>query len=310
MNLYKKTIGIIGTGQHVNKKIFPILFNSNFFQVKGILRKKKIGFRNIRNFKEKDFFNQNFDFIYIACPNKFHEKYIIKSLMARSHVICEKPFLLRKKNINKIIKLSMDKKKLIFEAFMYVYHPVFKYVEKLIKSRKYGKIRYVIANFRYPAIEKNNNRYKKNEGDGFFYDAASYLISLENYLFKTKKIKINKSYSQKIKNTVDLRGNIYINSSEGNRFYFWGEGQKYSNNLEIFFDKASIFVDRFFSKTNVEKIKVKIYDQNVKEKTMIVSNHFEKMFSIIQKKYNKKSFQKLHVNKIKKQLDLLVKYDT
>ena len=212
----KKTIGIIGTGKHFSKRIFPILSKSKFFQIKGVLRKKNNNFKNIKNFKERDFFNQNFDFIYIACPNKFHEKYIIRSLMARSHVICEKPFVLRKKNINRILKLSKDNKKLIFEAFMYIYHPVFNYVKKLVKSKKYGKVRYVISNFRYPSLERNNNRYKKNEGNGFFYDAASYLISLENYLFKNKNSKILKTFSQKIKNNVDLRGNIYISSYEGN----------------------------------------------------------------------------------------------
>ena len=78
--------------------------------------------------------------------------------MARSHVICEKPFILRKKNINRILKLSKDNKKLIFEAFMYIYHPVFNYVKKLVKSKKYGKVRYLISNFRYPSLERNNNR--------------------------------------------------------------------------------------------------------------------------------------------------------
>ena len=305
----KKTIGIIGTGQHFGKKIFPVLFKSNFFRIKGILRRKKINFKNIKNFKEKDFFKQNFDFVYIACPNKLHEKYIIKSLIAGSHVICEKPFIVNKKNINKIVKLSENNKKLIFEAFMYVYHPAFTYVEKLIKSKKYGKIRYVIANFRYPSLEKNNNRYKKNEGEGFFYDAASYLLSLENYLFNNGNRKIFKSYSQKIKNAVDLRGNIYINSSEGNRFYFWGEGQNYSNNLEIFFDKASIYVDKFFSKSNEEDIFIKIYTTIKKQKIINKTNQFKKMIYTIQKNYYKNAFQLHYRNKIKNQIDLLTKYN-
>ena len=93
---------------------------------------------------------------------------------------------------------------------MYVYHPVFQYVKKIIKNKDFGKMRYVIGNFRYPSLKKNNNRYNKNEGDGFFYDAASYLISLESYLFENKESKISKSYVQKIKNKVDLRGNIFI----------------------------------------------------------------------------------------------------
>ena len=142
----------------------------------------------------------------------------------------------------------------------------------------------------------------------FFFDAASYLISLENFLFNNQKNKILKYHSQKIKNSVDLRGNIYINSSEGNRFYFWGEGQNYSNNLEIFFDKATVYIDKFFSKKENEVVKVKIYDKNIKEKVIKKSNHFKKMFLTIQKKYNKNIFQKASINSIKKQIDLIIKY--
>ena len=304
----KKAIGIIGTGKHFNKKIFPILYKSDFFQIKGILRKKKSNFKNIKYFNEKNFFKRKFDFIYIACPNKYHEQYIIKSLMSGSHVICEKPFVMRKKNINKINKLAKIKEKLIFESFMYVYHPAFKYIEKLIKSKKYGKLRYVISNFRFPSLDKNNNRYNKNEGGGFFYDAAVYLVSLENYLFN-KKSKLNfTSYSQKIKNTVDLRGNIYINSKEGNRFYFWGEGQNYSNNLEIFFEKSTVFVDKFFSKKNNERIYIKIFFKNKLKKISIApSNQVEKMFDEIRCNYNSKSFQNFHRKKITNQINLLLK---
>ena len=118
---------------------------------------------------------------------------------------------------------------------MYIYHPVFQYIKKVIEDKKYGKLHYVISNFRYPSLQKNNNRYKKKEGDGFFYDSASYLISLENYLFNKISVKNIKFLSQKIKKNVDLKGNIFINSVKGNRFYFWGEGQNYSNNIEIFY---------------------------------------------------------------------------
>ena len=40
--MQKKTIGIIGTGSHFSKKIYPILNKSDFFKITGILRKKKI----------------------------------------------------------------------------------------------------------------------------------------------------------------------------------------------------------------------------------------------------------------------------
>ena len=181
----KKNIGIIGTGNHFFKRICPILKSSKFFEIKSILnRKRKV--KNFINLSEKNFFKKKFDFIYILTPNKSHEKFVMKSLKNDSHVICEKPFIISNKNINKILDLSRLKKKLIFESFAYVYHPVFKFIKQQIKKRKYGELKYVISNFRYPSRDPKDNRYKTEEGDGFYYDSASYLISLENYLFDNK----------------------------------------------------------------------------------------------------------------------------
>ena len=213
-----KTIGIIGPGEHF-KKIFPILSKSNFFKISGVLRKnKRKKLEKIHNFDENEFFKKNFDFIFICCPNKLHEQFIIKSLQSGSHVICEKPFVVRNKNIDRIVKIAKKKNKLIFETFMYIYHPVFKFIENAIIKKKYGKLKYLISSFRFPSLEKKNNRYKNDEGGGFFYDAGSYMVSLENILFKNKSN--TKIIKQKISDDVDLRGNLIINSNEGRRFYF------------------------------------------------------------------------------------------
>jgi len=305
----KKTIGIIGPGRHFVQKIYPILYRSNFFKISGILRKNDINFKNIKKFSERDFFLKKFDFTYIACPNKSHEKYIIKSLNSGFNVICEKPFIIRRKNINKIINLSIKRKKMIFEAFMYLYHPVFKYVEDLINKKKYGKIIYLISNFRFPSIDKENNRYKKNEGNGFLFDAASYLASFDNYFFSKKRFKKNFVFnSQTIREKVDLRGNFFVSSSGINRYYFWGEGQNYLNNLEIFFKKASIHIDKFYSKKDKEKIIAKIITKNrISYKTFKNSNHFELMFNHIIKNYKNKVFLDKCRKQIKTQIDFLSK---
>lgn len=300
----KRRIGIIGAGKHFSEKIFPVISRSSFYKIGGILRKSNKSFKNIPNLTEDEFFKKSFDFVYISCPNVLHEKYIIKSLQSNFHVICEKPFIIRKKNLRKIINLAKSKNKLIFECFMYCYHPVFEYVKKIINNKKYGKINYVISNFRYPSLKKNNNRYKINEGKGFFNDAASYLISLETYLFKSivnnLKYKINK-----IKKRVDLRGCIILENRQQTRHYFWGEGQNYYNNLEIFFDEATIHIDKFFSKVRKEQILLKIFSRNNKLVKFKPVDHFELMFNKISKNYEKKSFKLLNYSLISKQTKLM-----
>ena len=304
----KKTIGIVGPGDHFKKKIYPILDSSHFFEIKGILRKRNKKFTNIKNFNEIQFFKNKFDFIYISSPNLTHEKYIIKSLNSGAHVICEKPFLIRKQNLKKIIELSRKKKKLIFEAFMFMYHPAYQFVESLLKDKKNNNLKYVVSNFRYPSLKKNNNRYKKKEGNGFLNDAGAYLVALETNLFEKIVQKNTLFFTQQIKKKISLRGNMYITSNKFNRFYFWGEGQNYTNNLEIFFDKKTVHIDKFYSKLNNDKIVIKIFENNkIKKKLIKNVNQFKNMFKMIEKNYNKKFFQEEQRKKIYKQVKLLTK---
>jgi predicted dehydrogenase len=306
----KKTIGVIGPGKHFENKIYPVIKKSNSYHLSGVLRKKKKDFKNIKAFNEVNFFKQNFDFIYISCPSTLHEKYILKALKSGSHVICEKPFILSKNNINKIINLSRKKNKLIFEAFMYLYHPVFKYLKTVLEKKMYGRIKYIISNFRFPSLNKRNNRYDPNLGRGFYFDSASYLISLDTHIanfLKEKKISFS---ARKIKHIVDLRGSILINYKNSQRFYFWGEGQKYSNNIEIFCEKATLYIDKFFSKNNDDKISMRIF-LNKKEKIINFkkNNQFSEMFLNVIRNYKDFKFKEYHRNLIKQQINNLEKYE-
>ncbi len=303
----KKIIGIIGPGYHFEKNIMPVLVNNSSFKIGGILRNKKKKFKIYKIFNEDKFFKENFDFVYISCPNKLHEKYIIKSLKSGFHVICEKPFLTSDNKLKEILTLSKKKKKLIFESFMYLYHPLFYKLKKLINEKKRGKLRYVVSNFRFPSLSKDNQRYKKKLGDGFFYDAAVYQLSVENYLFNNISINKKNIEQLKIREKVDLKGYFVIKNKNFNRFYFWGEGQNYTNNIEFFFNNSSIYVDRFFSKLKNQFTYIKIFE-NDKIKSIKFKNnvdHFENMFYEILRNYYKLSFQNNHRKRISNQIKLI-----
>lgn len=287
----KYKIGIIGPGRHFIRKIYPILKKNKSFKISAILRNKKEKFKKIKNFSEKEFFKKKLDFVYISTPNEIHEKYIIKSLKSDFHVICEKPFVVKKKNLLKILKLSKEKRKLIFECFMFKYHPVFKEIKKIIDNKKLGKLKYLVSNWKYSFLDKKNNRYQKKSGNGFWYDSASYLISFDNYFFKiNKKIKIIK-----IRKKVSLRGAINFKSEGINRYYFWGEGQNYKNDIELFFTEGTVYVDQFYAKKSANKIKLKIFKNfKIYKKEYKNTNHFEKMFKDIVKNFNREDYKNLH----------------
>ena len=305
--MIEKTIGIIGPGYHFEKNIISILKKNRFFKIKSILRSKSKKYKNYKTLNEVNFFKEKFDFVYISCPNKLHERYIIKSLKSGFHVICEKPFLTSDSKLKEILVLSKKKKKLIFETFMYLYHPLFYKLKKLINEKKRGKLRYVVSNFRFPSLNKDNQRYKKKLGGGFFYDAAVYQLSVENYLFNNTSINKMKIEQLKIKKKVDLKGYFAIKNKNFNRFYFWGEGQNYTNNIEFFFNNSCIYVDRFFSKLKGKPTYIKIFENN-KIKSIKFNNnedHFENMFYEIFRNSEKSAFQNYHRKKIFNQIKLI-----
>ena len=67
----------------------------------------------------------------------------------------------------------------------------------------------------------------------------------------------------------------------------FGGGTKYSNNLEIFFDDATIHIDKFFSKDKKESITVKTFAQNNKFIKFKPVDQFRLMFDKIRKNYQK-----------------------
>ena len=305
----KINIGIIGAGNHFKKNILPVLNKFNNLNLKALLvNKSKKNIKNTNNiFNKKIFLNLDLDFIYISTPNMSHEEFIIDSLKNNIHVICEKPFLVSSKNFKKIKKLSKKNNLLIFEAFMYQYHSLFNFIKDKIILNKKNKVKYVISNFRFPSIDKKNNRYNPKLGNGFFFDCACYLLSIENFFFNKTAI-YQKTNFQYIKENVLLRGNIFLKSKNISRYYFWGEGQRYSNNIEIFYDKGSIYVPYFFSKPKNKEIILEIYENfKIKKKIFKYENHFFNMFNVIFKSYKNKNFQKNQINLIEKQIKLLEK---
>ena len=116
---------------------------------------------------------------------------------------------------------------LLSEALNNVYHPMFKYLKKLI-YKNFSKILYVKSEFTIPSLEKKNNRYNFKKGGGFYNDLAIYPLSLENYLFYTKKLYNKKNLYILKKNCTTWFLNFKSNSIP--RFYFLGENQKYLNN--------------------------------------------------------------------------------
>ena len=305
----KIDLGIIGYGDHFERNIYPSLSKIKNINIKAVLNrtKKKNFLKNTKFYTNANqFYNQKIDMVYISVPNQLHEYYILQSLKKNIHVMCEKPFVTSTKKFIEIKKLAKKKNLLIFESFMYKFHKLFKFLDNILKSKKL-KVEYLIGNFRFPFLNKKNNRYFSNLGNGFFWDAACYLLSFDNYFFSDfkKSIIINKQFIEK---KIVHRGNIFIKSNKISRYYFWGDGQKYSNNIEIFFENGSMFLPFFFSKPKNKTIQIEIFNNYKKLKKKFKNeDQFKNMFTFVFQNFHKKKFRDENIKLIENQINFLKK---
>jgi D-xylose 1-dehydrogenase (NADP+, D-xylono-1,5-lactone-forming) len=93
--------------------------------------------------------DKNIDIIYNPLPNSMHGEWTIKAIEAGKHVLCEKPFVTKLEEIDKIIDLSTKNKVVVFEAFVYLHHPQTLKILEIINSGKIGEVQVINSWFSF-----------------------------------------------------------------------------------------------------------------------------------------------------------------
>ena len=169
---------------------------------------------------------------------------------------------------------------------MYVY-PIFKYLKKLL-NKNFSQILFIKSESTIPSLEKKNNRYNLKKGGGFYNDLAIYPLSLEHYLLNTKKL-YNKKKFIYFKKKIAIRGFLSFKSKSIPRFYFWGENQKYLNNLNIVCKDISIYINNFYSKNSKDISFIEINGKQDRKIYFKKCDQFYEMFLELLLNFKKKS---------------------
>lgn len=114
------------------------------------------------------------DGVYIPLPTSQHVEWAAKAIEAGKHVLVEKPLALDAKDILPLIKLRDQKKVLVCEAFMVIYHPQWIKVRDLIASGAIGRLRHVQGAFSYYNVDPSNMRNQLDLGGGALPDIGVY----------------------------------------------------------------------------------------------------------------------------------------
>ncbi|TPI46209.1 Gfo/Idh/MocA family oxidoreductase [Mesorhizobium sp. B2-9-1] len=175
--------GVLSTAKIGREQLLPAIVDSENGVLSAIASRdlskakalgERFGARHAFGSYEELLASKEVDGVYIPLPTSQHVEWTAKAIEAGKHVLVEKPLALDAKDIPPLSKLRDEKKVLVCEAFMVVYHPQWIKVRDLIASGAIGRLRHVQGAFSYYNVDPNNMRNQLDLGGGALPDIGVY----------------------------------------------------------------------------------------------------------------------------------------
>lgn len=178
--------GVLG-GARILRKTIPALQETKNGEVVGIASRTekkardyadKHGVPQVYGSYEALLASPDIDAVYIPLPNALHLEWILKSLDAGKHVLCEKPLVMSATEVEKVMRKADETGLKVLEAFMYRFHPRFEKLQELLEARAVGKLTFVHVVHSFEAGGDDNIRWYTGLGGGALFDAGGYCVNV------------------------------------------------------------------------------------------------------------------------------------
>ncbi|MDN4646335.1 Gfo/Idh/MocA family protein [Arthrobacter sp. PsM3] len=178
--------GVLG-GARIVRKTIPALQGTKNGEVVGIASRTKERAREFANkhgisgvFESYEALlaSPDIDAVYIPLPNALHLEWILKSLDAGKHVLCEKPLAMSAAECEEIARKADATGLKVLEGFAYRFHPRFEKLRELLEARVVGKLTFVHVGHSFDAGGDDNIRCYTGLGGGALFDTGCYCVNV------------------------------------------------------------------------------------------------------------------------------------
>ena len=193
--------GVISTANIGTAKVIPAMQRGTYSEIIAIASRniataqkaaQELKIAKAYGSYEEILADKEIDAIYIPLPNHLHVEWLLKSLQAGKHVLCEKPITMNYQDAQDLYK---DIKKFpelkVMEAFMYRHHPHIQHTKKLILDGVIGELKNMHAVFTYYNVDPKNIRNMADIGGGGLLDIGCYCISISRFMFDAEPLRVN-----------------------------------------------------------------------------------------------------------------------
>ncbi len=280
----KIKIGVMGYGNIASRAVIPAINALDEFELVAIasrsLEKAKSAAKRFDCEAIHKYANlisrPDIEAIYVSLPIGLHYEWTIRSLKNNKHVLCEKSISTNYKTTYDMVETAKRNNLVLFENFMFLYHPQHQFVLEKINNGAIGEIRCFRSSFGFPPLLKNNIRYSKSLGGGALLDAGTYTVRATQ-MFLGNDISVEGAFLKYDEETeVDIYGGAFLTNNKGQFAELaFGFDNFYQCNYEIWGTEGKITVERAFTPPPGLKPKIVIEKQDLRNEFYLpASNPF------------------------------------
>lgn len=201
--------GIIGAANIAEQQMIPAILESEDGVVTAIASRsgkandmqKKFEIPFVTTDYDELFSMDEVDVVYIATPNSTHSELIKKAVSAGKHVLCEKPIVLKKNELEEIFQLADHHGVYVLEAMMYRFHPQMKACRDLLQSGAIGDVVTMHSRFHFKLENWDADIRTSSElGGGALNDLGCYCLNAASYLLQSEpqSVQVQNSIHRKV----------------------------------------------------------------------------------------------------------------
>ncbi|MBF0312051.1 MAG: Gfo/Idh/MocA family oxidoreductase [Oligoflexia bacterium] len=218
----KVRLGIIGAS-NIAKQVIPLFsavpgLELSAIAARSLARAKKIahnvdGVNYYGNYYDL-LSDDRIDAVYITLPNALHFRWAKLALLAKKHVLCEKPIVLKQSHLYELKEIAGKQSLVLMEAMWYRFHPLIDSIRESVQGGDIGTVQafHSTLGFQNP---KNNIRWSRKLGGGALNDLFCYHLDAITYIMNQRVSMLRKgviSCCKKRGVIASLAGELSFNS--------------------------------------------------------------------------------------------------
>lgn len=284
-----KNVAVWGLGAHARRNLLPALASADGIRLVGVwtrdagTRQAVAAEYDVTAYDSAQHMLADPDSVAVvlATPVGMHSAHAQHVLEAGKDLWCEKSLASTSDEAQLIDATAQQCGRQAHELFMFLWHPQFLELKRLLAEGVIGEVRGLSARFGFPHLPSTNIRYDAALGGGALLDAGCYpYAAAHSLLGPTPEIAHQHLWSDP-GYSVDTRGSAMLIYSGGRRAMLeWGFGHAYRNELEVWGSDGSLLSQRAFSKPSTlqTSIDIRLQDGTTSRVAVAPANHFQLMF--------------------------------